>query len=97
MNLLYGSPLVEWVVDKAVSLVLTVSFRQSDASLHLILSYPSYLHSKTSRFISPPQQPGGRASAESIKNKKRVIKLVLIVVVLFALSWLPIHIILGRI
>jgi len=40
------------------------------------------------------QQPGGRASAESIKNKKRVIKLVLIVVVLFALSWLPIHIIL---
>lgn len=40
------------------------------------------------------QAPGGRASAESIKNKKRVIKMVLIVVVIFALSWLPIHVIL---
>ena len=40
------------------------------------------------------QAPGGRASAESIKNKKRVIKMVLIVVVIFALCWLPIHIIL---
>ncbi len=40
--------------------------------------------------------PGGRASAESIKNKKRVIKMVLIVVVIFALSWLPIHVALVR-
>ncbi len=38
--------------------------------------------------------PGGRASAESIKNKKRVIRMVLIVVVCFALSWLPIHVVL---
>ena len=37
---------------------------------------------------------GGRASAESIKNKKRVIKMVLIVIVIFALCWLPIHTIL---
>ncbi|TRY69146.1 hypothetical protein TCAL_09735 [Tigriopus californicus] len=40
------------------------------------------------------QAPGGRASAESIKNKKRVIKMVLVVVIIFALSWLPIHVIL---
>jgi len=40
------------------------------------------------------QRPGGRASAESIKNKKRVIKLVLAVVIMFALSWFPIQIIL---
>ena len=40
------------------------------------------------------QAPGGRASAESIKNKKRVIRMVLIVVVTFAISWLPIHVIL---
>eukprot|EP00095_Tigriopus_kingsejongensis_P000724 maker-scaffold338_size202645-snap-gene-1.15 protein:Tk00724 transcript:maker-scaffold338_size202645-snap-gene-1.15-mRNA-1 annotation:"allatostatin a receptor" len=40
------------------------------------------------------QAPGGRASAESIRNKKRVIKMVLVVVIIFALSWLPIHIIL---
>jgi len=35
--------------------------------------------------------PGGRASAESIKNKKRVIKMVLIVIIIFAICWLPIH------
>ncbi len=40
------------------------------------------------------QAPGGRASAESIKNKKRVVKMVLIVVVIFVLCWLPIHVIL---
>lgn len=40
------------------------------------------------------QAPGGRASAESIKNKKRVIKLVLAVVIMFALCWLPIQTIL---
>jgi allatostatin receptor len=40
------------------------------------------------------QSPGRLVSAESIKMKKRVIKMVLIVVVLFALSWLPIHVIL---
>ena len=40
------------------------------------------------------QAPGGRASAESINNKKRVVKMVLIVVILFALSWLPIQVIL---
>ena len=38
------------------------------------------------------QRPGGRASAESIRNKKRVIKLVLSVVVMFALCWLPIQV-----
>ena len=40
------------------------------------------------------QAPGGQASAESIRNKKRVIKMVLIVIVIFALSWLPIQIVL---
>ena len=38
--------------------------------------------------------PGGHASAESIRNKKRVIKMVLVVIVIFALSWLPIQIVL---
>ena len=40
------------------------------------------------------QAPGGHASAESIRNKKRVIKMVLTVIVIFILSWLPIQIIL---
>ena len=41
------------------------------------------------------QAPGGHAaSAESIRNKKRVIRMVLIVIVIFALSWLPIQVVL---
>ena len=40
------------------------------------------------------QGPGGHASAESIRNKKRVVKMVLTVIVIFALWWLPIQIIL---
>ena len=40
------------------------------------------------------QGPGGHASAESIRNKKRVIKMILIVIVIFALWWLPIHLVL---
>ena len=40
------------------------------------------------------QAPGGRVSAEAIKNKKRVIRLVLIIIVVFAVCWLPIQIIL---
>jgi len=40
------------------------------------------------------QAPGGHASAESIRNKKRVIKMVLVVIVIFALSWLPIQVVL---
>ena len=39
--------------------------------------------------------PGGVvASAESVKNKKRVIKLVMIVIIIFAVCWLPIQLIL---
>lgn len=37
--------------------------------------------------------PGGSQRAESIRSKKRVTKLVVIVVVIFALCWLPIQII----
>ncbi len=37
---------------------------------------------------------GGHASAESVKNKKRVIKMVMIVVIIFILCWLPIQTIL---
>ena len=40
------------------------------------------------------QAPGGHASAESIRNKKRVIKMVLVVTAIFAFSWLPIQIVL---
>ena len=40
------------------------------------------------------QGPAGQASAESIRNKKRVVKMVLVVIVIFALSWLPIQVVL---
>jgi len=40
------------------------------------------------------QGPGGHASAESIRNKKRVVKMVLIVIIIFAFWWLPIQVIL---
>ncbi|GFU49609.1 allatostatin-A receptor [Nephila pilipes] len=38
--------------------------------------------------------PGGRISAESLKSKKRVTRMVVIVVVIFAVCWCPIQIVL---
>ncbi|CAL1273166.1 unnamed protein product [Larinioides sclopetarius] len=38
--------------------------------------------------------PGGRVSAESLKSKKRVTRMVVIVVVIFAVCWCPIQIVL---
>lgn len=38
--------------------------------------------------------PGGRMSAESLKSKKRVTRMVVIVVVIFAVCWCPIQIVL---
>ena len=38
--------------------------------------------------------PGGIVSKDSLKNKKRVVKLVTIVTVMFSISWLPIQLIL---
>jgi hypothetical protein len=40
------------------------------------------------------QSPGGIVSKDSLRNKKRVVKLVTIVTVMFSLSWLPIQLIL---
>ena len=40
------------------------------------------------------QSPGGIVSKDSLKNKKRVVKLVTIVTVMFSLSLLPIQLIL---
>ena len=40
------------------------------------------------------QMPGGVIRKESQKNKKRVVKLVTSVTIIFALSWLPIQLIL---
>ena len=40
------------------------------------------------------QSPGGMVSKDSLRNKKRVVKLVTIVTVMFSLSWLPIQLIL---
>ena len=40
------------------------------------------------------QTPGGSVSKDALKNKKRVVKLVTIVTVMFSLSWLPIQLIL---
>lgn len=38
--------------------------------------------------------PGGRVSAESVKSKKRVTRMVVVVVVIFACCWCPIQIVL---
>ena len=40
------------------------------------------------------QSPGGIVSKDALRNKKRVVKLVTIVTVMFSLSWLPIQLIL---
>ena len=43
----------------------------------------------------PPQTPGAIAvSRESVNNKRRVVKLVTVVTLMFAVSWLPIQLIL---
>ena len=40
------------------------------------------------------ETPGGMVSKDSLKNKKRVVKLVTVVTVMFSISWLPIQLIL---
>lgn len=38
--------------------------------------------------------PGGRVSAESVRSKKRVTRLVVVVVLVFAVCWCPVHVVL---
>ena len=40
-----------------------------------------------------PQTGGAGVSKDALRNKRRVVKLVTIVTVMFALSWLPIQVI----
>ena len=43
--------------------------------------------------VEHPQTGGAGVSKDALRNKRRVVKLVTIVTVMFALSWLPIQVI----
>ncbi|XP_071808609.1 QRFP-like peptide receptor [Asterias amurensis] len=43
--------------------------------------------------ITPVEAPGSLANASSLRNKRRATKMLIVVVVLFAASWLPFHVV----
>ncbi|XP_038060342.1 QRFP-like peptide receptor [Patiria miniata] len=43
--------------------------------------------------ISPVEAPGSMATASSLRNKRRATKMLIVVVILFAVCWLPFHVV----